>query len=129
MEKESKDLNWDGVDFDKTLAHYEKWLGHTTFGEPVKKMCDFVRKEHDKGRNIKIFTARVSKVSLGDQPAEPVIKAIQDWCEKNIGFRPEVTCEKDRYLERIYDDRAIPVIANEGIIVKPDESLEEFLEK
>lgn len=132
MEKEEdhKSLKWDGVDLDGTLAKYDGWKGHTDIGEPIEKMCSFVRKQHEKGRNIRIFTARVSKVSLGDQPKEPVVKAIQDWCEKNLGFRPDVTNEKDRWLDRIYDDRAIGVVKNEGILVKPqDEDLKDFLGK
>jgi len=125
-----KDLKWDGVDFDGTLSKYDGWKGHEVFGEPVVDMCEFVRKEHEKGRTIRIFTARVSQVSLEGYPKEKVVNAIQDWCEKNIGFRPEVTCEKDRWLDRIYDDRAIGVVKNEGILINPkDEKLEEFLSK
>lgn len=130
-EKEDhKHLKWDGVDLDGTLAKYDGWKGHTSIGEPIQKMCDFIRKEHERGRNIRIFTARVSKVSLDGQPKEPVVKAIQDWCEKHLGFRPEVTNEKDRWLDRIYDDRAIGVLKNEGTLLNPkDEGLKDFLSK
>lgn len=125
-----KNQKWDGIDFDGTLSYYEKWEGHTKFGPPIKEMCEFVKKEHDNGRNIKIFTARVSEVSLGGFPREDVVMAIQDWCENHIGFRPEVTCEKDRWLNKIYDDRAVSVIKNKGIMLNPqDENLEEFLSR
>jgi hypothetical protein len=39
-------------------------------------------------------------------------KIIQDWTEKHIGQRLEVTCVKDPGMELLYDDKAVRVVLN-----------------
>ncbi len=68
------------------------------------------------GRNVKIMTARVSgnnQVSI-----QEMSEAIQDWTEKHIGVRLPVTNEKDFEMIALFDDRAIQVIPNQGIIME-----------
>ena len=40
------------------------------------------------------------------------------WCEKNLGFVPEITHEKDALMETLYDDRVQQVIPNTGITME-----------
>lgn len=43
---------------------------------------------------------------------------ITEWCEKNLGFVPEITHQKDHLMTELYDDRAKQVIANDGRLVE-----------
>lgn len=101
---------WIGVDLDGTLAHYDGWKGADYIGDPVLKMVERVKKWLADGVTVKIFTARVSL----DEIAESQAKLIQDWCEKHIGARLDVTCKKDFSMIELWDDRAIQVQINTG---------------
>jgi hypothetical protein len=98
---------WTGVDLDGTLAYYDGWKGSSYIGEPVTKMVDRVIKWVKKGRNVKIFTARVSEPDYDEA-------VIQAWLEKvGIGRLP-VTNVKDMHMIELWDDRCVQVIKNTG---------------
>lgn len=42
---------------------------------------------------------------------------IQEWCYKHLFFVPEITCVKDQLMQELYDDRAVQLIENLGLIV------------
>lgn len=102
-------MGWIGVDLDGTLAHYEGWKGVDHIGKPIAPMVERVRKWLAEGKEVRIFTAR----AFGKEQA--AIEAIGDWCEKHIGQRLAVTCTKDYAMIELWDDRAIRVVANEGV--------------
>jgi hypothetical protein len=99
---------WIGVDLDGTLAHYGGWISPDHIGEPIQPMVDRVKAWLSVGTEVRIFTARAWKASPED------IKTIEDWCEKHIGHRLKVTCEKDYGMIELWDDRAIQVEFNTG---------------
>ena len=101
---------WVGFDLDGTLAEYDKWRGIETIGKPIKPMLDLAKELNANGQKIKILTARAS-----DKNAIPYIKA---WLENNGLYDIEVTNEKDSYLIKFYDDKAIQVKYNTGQIVE-----------
>lgn len=109
-----------GVDFDGTLAHYESWDGPGVLGSPVEVMCDRVRRWLAEGREVKIFTARVSS-----EYADVERSAIERWCEEQFGRPLEVTCVKDYRMEEFWDDSAVQVERNSGLRV---DGKEEFFE-
>lgn len=102
---------WIGVDLDGTLAHYDKWRGHTHIGKVIEPMANRVTGWIMAGHRVKIFTARVS----GDaEEAKEVRAAIENWLFTN-GLPPlEVTNVKDYHMIELWDDRAVQVIANTG---------------
>jgi hypothetical protein len=102
---------WIGVDLDRTLAHYEKWVDIYTIGEPIPKMVRRIKHWIREGKTVKIFTARASQ-----EPIEDISKAIGDWTEKHMGTRLEVTCRKDMYMTQLWDDIAVRVEVNTGEI-------------
>jgi hypothetical protein len=55
------------------------------------------------------------------------VLTIQDWCEKHIGRRLEVTCQKDFAMIELWDDRCVQVVCNTGKRV--DAGLIEDLQK
>jgi hypothetical protein len=109
---------WIGVDLDGTLAHYEGWKGIEHIGEPIDKMLDRVKRWIREGREVRIFTARVSEVS-GDQDRdggpEQARVHIELWCQKHIGTVLPVTNVKDFAMDELWDDRCVQVRPNTGI--------------
>lgn len=111
---------WIGVDLDGTLAHYGDWKGPGHIGEPIAPMVDRVKRWLAAGREVRIFTARVwapaDNADLCKAAAEAA-EYIAQWCEKHIGVRLPVTCQKDYGMVELWDDRCVQVIANLGIPV------------
>lgn len=103
---------WTGVDLDGTLARYDGWLGPEHIGEPIAIMVTRVRRWLEEGREVRIFTARVSQ----PDPAENarIAGIIQTWLERHGLPRLKVTCVKDVEMVEIWDDRAVQVIPNTG---------------
>lgn len=110
---------WIGVDLDGTLAHYEGWNGVNHIGEPIAPMVDRVKKWLAAGKTVKIFTARMHGhgMAVDGGGVADVKTPIQDWCEKHIGKRLEVTNEKDFGMMELWDDRCVQVESNTGIPV------------
>ena len=117
---------WYGFDLDGTLAKYDGWKGIEHIGEPVKPMVDLMKRMHNEGKVVKIVTARVAPRRLEDgtfgeqftwltrgPSSDPDAKYtatmyIQDWCEESaqLGFLPEIVYQRDRFMIKLYDDRA-----------------------
>lgn len=101
---------WIGVDLDGTLAHYEGWKGETHIGAPVPKMVERVQRRLKEGREVRIFTARVSHPDQKVAAAE----AIRTWCLEHVGIVLQITCKKDYAMIELWDDRVVQVIPNTG---------------
>jgi hypothetical protein len=112
---EPKGDPWIAVDLDKTLAHWTRWGDVLTIGEPIIPMLERVRQWRREDRTVKIFTARVEPpYDPAQVTREDVIAAIQDWTEKHLGERLEVTATKDLFMVELWDDRAVQVEPNVG---------------
>ena len=120
---------WIGVDLDGTLAHYDGWKGAGHIGEPVPAMLERVKRWLAEGREVRIFTARVScpelpLVNANNREARQARerraqayeakRAIQAWCERHLGQRLNITNVKDYDMVALWDDRAVQVIKNTG---------------
>jgi phosphatidate phosphatase PAH1 len=103
------DEQWIGVDLDGTLAKYDGYKGADHIGEPVSKMLARVKRWVAEGKKVKVFTARAA----GKDKAV-AIKAIKKWCKEHVGKELEVTCQKDRHMTALWDDRAVRVKKNDG---------------
>lgn len=110
---------WIGVDLDGTLAHYDGWRGERHFGEPVPAMIARVRQWISEGKEVRIFTARVSHEPGDRADVSPAIIeiAIQDWCEKHGLPRLRVTNVKDFQMVELWDDRAVAIEKNTGRVL------------
>lgn len=107
----AKQQGWIGVDLDGTLAHYDGWQGADHIGPPVPLMLERVKRWLAEGREVRIFTARISD---GD---EAVYEAIRTWCYDHIGRYVSVTNIKDQHMIELWDDRCVQVIPNTGMPV------------
>lgn len=106
---------WIGVDLDGTLAVYEGW-NNGEIGKPVPLMVDRVKNWISNGVTVKIMTARVG-FTLDENYRDEMIRKIQDWTERHIGVRLEVTATKDFSMIELWDDRAVQVVPNKGFRV------------
>ncbi len=93
---------WIGVDFDGTLAKYDHFrgIGHT--GEPIDPMVTKVRRWLAEGKDVRLFTARDPHPEL------------RKWMKEHLGKVLPITRTKDRYMQALYDDRAVQVERNTG---------------
>lgn len=112
----SEAKEWVGFDLDGTLAKYEGWKGVEHIGEPVPAMVVLAYIIHRlTDKDVKIFTARVAPRDGDD--GSGARKYIEAWCEKNLGFKPEITHVKDASMICLFDDRACAVDQNTGKIL------------
>lgn len=114
---------WIGVDLDGTLAEYHGWVGPENIGAPIPKMLERVLAWTEKGREVRIVTARVSPIN---DDCEECRAAVQKWLHKHVypkcpvWFREPiqmeftVTHEKDQKMLELWDDRCVQVIPNTG---------------
>lgn len=104
---------WYGVDLDGTLAHYESGdidrFGRYHIGDPIEPMVEYVKSYLDSGREVRIFTARMTH-------NDPNITTfIENWCELHLGQKLKVTNVKDYHMIELWDDRAKQVRQNTGL--------------
>jgi len=107
---------WIGVDLDGTLAMYDGWNGSDHIGEPIPKMVERVKQWLAEGKDVKIFTARVSwqAIELNKSTHSATVAPIYKWSIKHIGECLDVVYQKDMAMVSLWDDRAVQVIPNTG---------------
>jgi len=105
---------WIGVDLDGTLAEYHGW-NNGIIGKPIPLMLSRVKFWISRGITVKIFTARACI------PED--IQNVQKWLEHECGLpRLEVTNQKDFSMIELWDDRAVTVKINTGIVIAYEET-------
>jgi phosphoribosylamine---glycine ligase len=107
---DSGDEGWIGVDLDGTLALYSTWSDD--IGEPVPKMVQRVKRWLAENKEVRILTARGTAGSFNEDMVQLV--KIHDWVKEHIGEPLEVTNKKDYKMLKLYDDRVVQIVANEG---------------
>jgi hypothetical protein len=112
----SQEEDWVGFDLDGTLAKYDGWKGIEHIGEPVERMVLIAKLLHWLGKKIKIMTARVAP-RTGKDDSEKARGYVEKWCEKNLGFVPDITYVKDASMVALFDDRAVAVQPNTGKVL------------
>jgi len=135
---------WIAVDFDGTLAIYDKWVSAEHCGEPIAPMVERVKRWLAKGHEVRVFTARcwplvkpitpdfdlsgLVAIARSNAPlsvaeefarAATAITSIRAWCKEHIGQELTVTCVKDYGMHELWDDRAVAVEANTGRALTP----------
>lgn len=105
---------WIGVDLDGTLAQYTGWVGADVIGEPVPAMVQRVKRWLAEGREVRIFTARVSRYDGNEDEIAKIEVMIRNWCVEHIGYALPVTNVKDYGMIELWDDRAVQVVPNTG---------------
>lgn len=104
---------WYGVDLDGTLAYYNGWQGMLHIGEPIPIMLERVKAWVARGIEVRIVTARADP---DHEEYDDFCRALQAWCESNVGKILPITNRKDFGMILLFDDRAVGVIANTGVL-------------
>jgi len=102
--------SWVAWDLDGTLAQYPTSDG--SIGAPIGPSVERVKEYLSRGREVRIFTARVSVPSDAERAGQ--VRMIEAWCEKHLGRKLPVTCSKDYAMSHFYDDRCVQVVVNTG---------------
>ena len=105
---------WIGVDLTGVLSLDEGWFGVTHIGPPIPAMVARIKKWRDRDIEVRIFTARAAPPFDGGYTLSQITETIQDWCEEHVGERLPVTCSKDRYMIKLFDDKVIQIEWNTG---------------
>jgi hypothetical protein len=107
---------WIGVDLDGTLARYDgMWQGPTHIGAPIPAMVERVKQWLEQGREVRIFTARVTQDKTRNAAdTELISQHIRLWCQQHLGAVLQITNVKDFGMVELWDDRAVRVQANTG---------------
>lgn len=115
---------WIGVDLDGTLAEYHGWNGvpndNGGIGEPIEEMRLRVVDWLAEGKDVRIFTARVAPVGRTPDSIVQMQKQygfIMEWCAEHLGRPLPVTCQKDMAMIELWDDRAVQVEKNTGVVI------------
>lgn len=103
------------VDLDGTLAFYDGWKGPEHIGDPIPLMMERVKTWVENGDIVVIFTARLS-LSDGES-ANYVRHHIGLWLQKYGLGNLEITNIKSMSFDAMYDDRAIQVEKNTGVLL------------
>lgn len=113
---------WIGVDFDRTLVFYDRWRGAGHVGTPILPMMNRVKIWLADGKDVRIFTARVYSDGTPERVKETyrARMAIEAFCLEHFGKILPVTCQKDFDCVSIYDDRAVQVEPNTGILIEEE---------
>ena len=115
------------LDFDRTLATMEDDT-LATIGQPIQPMIDQVKKWVEKGHEITIFTARVSKwfKEGGERPdvfiMSQKMKINQFLVDNGLPIM-KITANKSPLFTHFVDDKAVKVLPNKGIVITTDENL------
>lgn len=119
---------WVGFGLDGTLAHYDGWVGIDNIGEPIAPMVARIQRMHNEGTIVKIVTARVMPRTLDGVTVERFMVVdgvtkfahdfIAEWCQKYLGFVPEIVYQKDPFMVDLYDDRCHQVEPNTGVLIE-----------
>lgn len=110
---------WVGVDLDGTLAVYDRWHGPYHIGAPIPLMVERVKRWLAQGRDVRVFTARVTDLPTNADGTEHDVGQVEVcigvWCMKHLGKVLPVTNVKDWHMMELWDDRAVQVRMNTGV--------------
>lgn len=100
-------MGWIGVDLDGTLAQYPPENGKT-IGDVISPMAQRIINWNKDGVEVRIFTVRATTAAGRKQ--------VKTWLKTNQLPDLVVTATKDSGLLELWDDRAIRVIKNTGVL-------------
>jgi hypothetical protein len=105
-----------GVDLDGTLAeYYTGQYDAGKIGTPIDLMVQRVKKWLEMGDEVALLTARMATVN-GEEEIEKFLTAWKPWCVGLFGRELEATAEKDYTFTDFWDDRAVRVELNTGML-------------
>lgn len=112
----NEDSGWIGFDLDGTLASHLHSQGNT-IGDPVPAILELLKGYVNAGVEVRIVTARANPIPYGAQT-----ELIEKWLIEHLGYLIPITDRKDYRMLLLYDDRAVGVEENTGIVSSTERS-------
>lgn len=101
-------------DLDGTLAEYDGWKGDDHIGKVVPSIKAAIENVYNQGGEVWIFTARLSD---DEEHRTKAYLAIEKWLLANDVRYSGITNIKHKFFTHFWDDRAIQVLKNEGVMI------------
>jgi hypothetical protein len=111
---------WYGFDVDGSIAQYDGWNMDGSIGAPIASMIRRMKHYIRQGRDVRIVTARANPAGRDQGFHDEQITIINDWCFKHLGRALPICYEKDMHMILLFDDRAMQVIPNTGVLVQEE---------
>lgn len=112
---------WFGFDLDKTIAVDEGGTRGGVIGDPIKPLIRRMKYYLRTGRKVCIVSARVHPSEIDCEPQRILIR---NFLIQHIGEfyarQVDIRSDKDRHMIALFDDRAMQVIPNKGVVVKEE---------
>ena len=126
----TKTNGWIGVDFDRTLAVFDKWRGPAHCGAPIQPMLERVKAWLAEGREVRIFTQRLAPFATiirtekdlealtikeeRELAAVQSVLAIRAWSYKHLGRYLPITNVIDFSFNCLYSTDVVAIKPNTG---------------
>ena len=107
---------WYGFDVDGTIS--DNSLHGWEIGAPIPPMVRLMKELHANGYDVRILSGRLGDYECDAAISDYTKEHIWAWCDRHLGFRPELTGRKDSMMETLYDDRACQVVCNQGVPIE-----------
>lgn len=107
---------WIGVDLDGCLASYSGWISPDHIGDAIPLMASRVNRWLAAGQEVRLVTARATPLRHPSEAAQ-FNKAWREWSLREFSTVLQVTACKDFRMIALYDDRAVAVETNTGVIL------------
>lgn len=109
------------VDLDGTLAFHQRDSGVDSIGEPIPRIVKLIKTYLSRNVEVRIFTARAFKSNTEtDEEYQGRILMIKEWLWDLFLEDLPIVNYKNFQTLLIYDDRAIQVKSNEGVLIDSD---------
>ena len=109
---------WHAYDLDGTLAKETPNQANGQIGAPVPEMVAQAKKDLADGKDVRIFTSKVSPSIHTSAQIATNTAAIEAWSQKHLGVALPVTADKSD-PKVTYDNQAVAVQTNTGKIEEP----------
>lgn len=115
-------MGWFAFGVDGTIAEYFGWVPDGSIGKPIPSMIRRIKRYLKEGRDVRLCTARVNPAGRAAFPEqfEAQKGIINAWCMEYIGQTLPICYEKDLHMALLFDDRAMQVIPNTGVLVQEE---------
>jgi hypothetical protein len=103
------------VDFDGTMAYYDKWEGPEVVGEPIPCMIEKIKKALKDDHEVTVYSARLTaSPEYGIYDPKIAKNTIDIFCLENFGQKLPVTNIKGP-ADEFWDDKCKRIILNTGL--------------
>lgn len=114
------------VDFDGCLFSTFEPYDPRKIGKPIWPMIKFTQRLIENGKKVVILTARVNSKEHTQKQLIYTRNLIRKACKQFIGKELPITAEKHSNMKVMFDDRAVQVVRDQGLLVLSDKDQDNY---